>query len=148
MQAPPSESTNTQATDETTIPAICIQLHAQCPSRTIYQIKSIYQSYESTIQMAMQLLRTEPVLNKLTTTDNPWPNRTYYSLGRHTTVVNMDSHYEEYNGNQVASKLTNTEQTQTTRNPSTHHLNCKHHTICHPGKQTEAKWGNEYPPEG
>ena len=38
-------------------------------------IDNIYQLYEPTIQIAMQLLGTEPVLDKLTTSDNPQPKR-------------------------------------------------------------------------
>ena len=36
-------------------------------------IDSIYQSYIPTIQVAIQLLWTEPVLNKLSPADSPWP---------------------------------------------------------------------------
>ena len=38
-------------------------------------INSISQSYEPTIQTAIWLLRTGPVLDKLTTADNPLPKR-------------------------------------------------------------------------
>ena len=38
-------------------------------------IHNIYQMYEPTIQAAIQLLRTEPVLDKLTTLANPWPQK-------------------------------------------------------------------------
>ena len=54
------------------------QLHptlCSIPFRKFTNINSIYQSYEPTIQMAIQLLRTEPVLDKLTTADNPQPKR-------------------------------------------------------------------------
>ena len=34
-------------------------------------IDSIYQLYKPTIQMAIQLLQTEPALDKLSTADNP-----------------------------------------------------------------------------
>ena len=44
-------------------------------------INSIYQLYEPTIQSAIQLLRTEPVLDKLTTADNPWPKMILPFLG-------------------------------------------------------------------
>ena len=45
-------------------------------------INSIYQSYETTIQTAIQLIRTEPFLDKLTTSDNPQPQRSLLpSLG-------------------------------------------------------------------
>ena len=37
----------------------------------VSSINNIYLSYEPIIQTAIQLLRTEPVLYKLTTSDNP-----------------------------------------------------------------------------
>ena len=38
-------------------------------------INSIYQSYKPSIWMAIQLLQTEPALDKLSTTDSPWHKR-------------------------------------------------------------------------
>ena len=38
-------------------------------------IDSIYQSYRPTIWMAIQLLQTKPVLNKVSPTDSPCPKR-------------------------------------------------------------------------
>ena len=81
-------------------------------------IDRVYQSYEPTIQSAIQILRTEPVLDKMTT-HNP--------------------HYKGYRGNQVVSEFTNTRTNTTIKNFSTCHLHLKHHKIHHPDTQTEAK---------
>ena len=59
-------------------------------------IKSIYQLYEPNIQTAIQLLRTEPVLDRLTTADNPWPKRSLVPFFGNTLQWLMDSHYEGY----------------------------------------------------
>ena len=61
----------------------------------ITNIDSLYQSYRPTIQMAIQLLQTKPVLNKLSHADSPWPKRSLLTLiQRCTTMVNRDSHNE------------------------------------------------------
>ena len=60
-------------------------------------------------------------------------------LGRCTTVVNRDGNYEGYGRNQAANESTNTRTDKITRKFSMCHLHPKHHTICHPSKQEEAK---------
>ena len=69
-------------------------------------------------------------------------------LGRCNTLANGDGYYERYNGKQAVSESTNTRKNTATRNPSAHHLHLECHTIFHPGKQTEAEWGNGCPSEG
>ena len=73
-----SESISTSTIDETTIPTVHIQLHTQhLPGEFI---DGIYQLYRLIIQMAIQLLLTEPVLNKLSPTDSPQLKRSLLPL--------------------------------------------------------------------
>ena len=109
-------------------------------------INSIYQSYKSTIQMAKQLLQTEPVLDKLWPTDSSWPKRSLLSfMGDVLQWLTETATTKDTTEINWQINLPMQEQTKQRGNFSTCHFHPRHYMICHPSEQTETKWDNGCP---
>ena len=117
----------------------------------IDNIYHIYHLYEPTIWTAVQLLRTEPVIDKINNLWKPMIQKEpttflgdalHWLLGMATMKDPME--IKPWVDSLIKEQI----QQQETLVHGTCHLHLKHHKIYQQGKHTEAKWGNGCPPEG